>query len=191
MASKPRKSPKLSREDWVEAALAALEKGGVSAVAVEPLALELGVTKGSFYWHFKDRRALLAATVELWEQRFTLALMDEMKGLTDPKDRLRALLRRAFVEFEPTVLMRLTEAAEDPLIAKSLAAVADLRVDLITTAYEALGMDRKRARSRALIAYSAFLGFSQLRARSTAGLGSRAGRARFVDELDDRLLGDL
>jgi len=46
-------------DDWVEAARSAMVEGGIDAVAVEPLARRLGVTKGSFYWHFKDRRALL------------------------------------------------------------------------------------------------------------------------------------
>jgi AcrR family transcriptional regulator len=51
---------RLTRQDWIDAALEALETGGVPAVAVEPLASRLGVTKGSFYWHFKDRNELLA-----------------------------------------------------------------------------------------------------------------------------------
>lgn len=49
----------LSKADWTEAALAALARDGLASVAVEPLALQLGTTKGSFYWHFTDRADLI------------------------------------------------------------------------------------------------------------------------------------
>lgn len=58
----------LTAEDWVRAAKRTIEERGVGAVAVEPLAKKLGVTKGSFYWHFENRDALLKATLERWEE---------------------------------------------------------------------------------------------------------------------------
>ena len=63
----------LSREAWGEAALEALAAGGLEAVAVEPLARRLGVTKGSFYWHFPSREALLREALALWEKATALA----------------------------------------------------------------------------------------------------------------------
>ena len=56
---------RLAREDWVDAALAAIAEGGVAAVAVEPIAARLGTTKGSFYWHFHDRDAGLSQPLRL------------------------------------------------------------------------------------------------------------------------------
>ena len=58
---------RLSAQDWVAAALSALTRGGVSAVRIDVLARELEITRGSFYWHFKDRDALLTAVLEEWE----------------------------------------------------------------------------------------------------------------------------
>ena len=58
---------RLSADDWAAAALEQIAEQGVSAVAVEPLARRLGVTKGSFYWHFPSRDALLQAALERWE----------------------------------------------------------------------------------------------------------------------------
>src|SRR5690606_7033358 len=58
---------RLSAADWAQAALDVIAEQGVSAVAVEPLARRLGVTKGSFYWHFPSRDALLQAALERWE----------------------------------------------------------------------------------------------------------------------------
>jgi AcrR family transcriptional regulator len=57
----------LDKNDWLKAARLALLKGGVDAVRVEPLARDLHVTKGSFYWHFKDRDALLDLLLSEWE----------------------------------------------------------------------------------------------------------------------------
>ena len=57
----------LEREDWLRAARLALLRGGVEAVRVEKLARDLDVTKGSFYWHFKDRDELLDLLLREWE----------------------------------------------------------------------------------------------------------------------------
>src|SRR5688572_15346797 len=83
----------LGPSDWTEAALAALARGGLPAVAVEPLAKSLGTTKGSFYWHFADRNALLEATLELWERRDTDRVIESLDGSRDAQSRLRTLLR--------------------------------------------------------------------------------------------------
>lgn len=61
---------KLSREDWLEAALA-MCAAGIDNVKVAPLAESMGVTTGSFYWHFKNRRELLDALLEYWEREMT------------------------------------------------------------------------------------------------------------------------
>src|ERR671934_2749006 len=86
--------PRLSRERWIEAALDALADGGVAAVAVEPLAVRLGVTKGSFYWHFRDRDQLLAAALKEWERTGTEELIKRLDQIADPRARLTEWARR-------------------------------------------------------------------------------------------------
>ena len=66
-APKVERPNRLSAEDWALAALDVIAEQGLAAVAVEPLARRLGVTKGSFYWHFPSREALLVAALERWE----------------------------------------------------------------------------------------------------------------------------
>jgi AcrR family transcriptional regulator len=66
--SKIDKPSRLSAEDWAVAALDVIAETGLASVAVEPLAKRLGVTKGSFYWHFPSREALLIAALERWEK---------------------------------------------------------------------------------------------------------------------------
>jgi AcrR family transcriptional regulator len=71
MASSPKlaKALPLQPDDWIQAALAKLSELGVDAVRVEVLARDLGVSKGSFYWHFRDRQDLLETLLNCWEER--------------------------------------------------------------------------------------------------------------------------
>ena len=88
----PAKSPRtpLTADDWSAAALAALERNGLAAVAVEPIAKTLGATKGSFYWHFTGRDDLIAAALELWERRDTDGVIAAVDRAAEGADRLRA-----------------------------------------------------------------------------------------------------
>jgi len=61
----------LSRQDWIDAARAALIKSGIGAVRIMPLAKALGVTRGGFYWHFSGRKDLLEALLDDWERTNT------------------------------------------------------------------------------------------------------------------------
>ena len=64
----------MSERHWVEAALAAIADGGLAAVSVERLARSLDATKGSFYWHFENRDALVSAALAAWEEGETVEI---------------------------------------------------------------------------------------------------------------------
>src|SRR5688572_23444507 len=93
----PQVPPKqnLSAGTWAAAALDAMAAGGVDAVAVEPLARSLGVTKGSFYWHFANREALIKAALDLWEQRETVDVIAGLENEPDAYLRIVNLFKRA------------------------------------------------------------------------------------------------
>lgn len=82
----------LGRNDWLRAARLALLRGGVEAVRVEPLARDLGVTKGSFYWHFKDREHLLELLLREWEQELSEDINPRLRGRRG-KEGLESLVR--------------------------------------------------------------------------------------------------
>ena len=65
------------RSTWIEAGLRALAAGGPDAVRIEPLAQVLGVTRGGFYWHFADRRALLDEMLDTWERATTEEVVEQ------------------------------------------------------------------------------------------------------------------
>ena len=85
-------SRRLGKQEWINAGLVALAAHGADAVRVERLAETLHVTKGSFYWHFKDRNELLQALLEAWQSRATRAIIDavETRG-GDARARLTTL----------------------------------------------------------------------------------------------------
>jgi AcrR family transcriptional regulator len=96
----------LNRNDWLKAARMALLKRGVEAVRVEKLARTLHVTKGSFYWHFKNREQLLEALLREWEEE--RSLISDLLGELD----MRAALAKLFVELGRRV--RVSERGESP-----------------------------------------------------------------------------
>src|SRR5215207_2458060 len=163
----------LSASDWSTAALAALERNGLAAVAVEPLAKTLGTTKGSFYWHFNGRDALISAALDLWEKRDTDRVIAAIDPEQDAAAQLRTLLQRVFraVLDAPgagTVELALQAHADHPLVAPVLERVTKRRMATMVSLFRQLGLSPAHARDRALLAYTAYLGHAQL-AHATPG----------------------
>jgi len=166
----------LKAEDWVEAARAVMAEGGIEAVAVEPLARQLGVTKGSFYWHFKDRKALLEATLERWEEESTEARIAASRRISDPRERLVRLGEEVFGDapldgaasgqgiFPRHALeLAVSDAAEDPIVRPVLRRVTEHRIGYLEECYRELGFSpEEEARHRALLVYAAHAGTLRL-----------------------------
>ena len=90
-ARKGRSSDSLTREDWIDGAWEMLGESGVDGVRVEPLARRLGVTKGSFYWHFKERQELIDALLGRWFTAWDNQLSPNFDAAADPAERIWAL----------------------------------------------------------------------------------------------------
>ncbi len=92
-SEEPRKSvvDRQSKKSWLDAALKALARGGIDRVRVESLAKNLGVTKGSFYWHFKDREQFLDELLNFWAEQSTQTVIANPNYPTDSKARVRAV----------------------------------------------------------------------------------------------------
>lgn len=79
--SKPKPKPKLSRDSWLKVALELLQNEGENAVTVDALALQLGITRGSFYHHFKDRNDLSKEMLEYWKEKWTVEIRNDIASL--------------------------------------------------------------------------------------------------------------
>jgi AcrR family transcriptional regulator len=171
----------LDRQRWEQAALDALERGGLAAVAVEPLARELGVTKGSFYWHFANRQELIAGALRRWEEVHVDGLLAELAAVEDPRERLRALFGRAGAK-APSIFIRLLDATDEPAVRAAVARAAEARVAFMATAFRELGLPRARARRQALLVYSVYVGLAHLGRDAPDVLGDPAALRRHLLE---------
>jgi AcrR family transcriptional regulator len=153
----------LSSEDWELAALRAISDGGLRAVAVEPLARRLGVTKGSFYAHFRDRDALVAAALGRWEQIHIDSFTGVVERFPDPAERLRTLIELATSATRGhTIISRLLLESDDPRVVAALRRITEFRLAHIESTFRELGMPRRTAAHRATMAYAAYIGLLHL-----------------------------
>jgi AcrR family transcriptional regulator len=154
----------LTRTDWTEAALEALARDGLKGVAVEPLARALRTTKGSFYWHFADRAALIAATLERWEHRATTEMIDRIHAISDPRERLTELANSAYAgAARGNAYAAVLAASSDPLIRDALNRVTRTQLAFLHQLYTDLGVAPDQAHRHAQLAFALYLGIGDLR----------------------------
>ena len=172
----------LSAADWEREALELIAEQGVQALAVEPLARRMGVTKGSFYWHFPGREALLEKALWRWEEHDSRNLNKSLGEIDHPRDRLVSFFRRVPREkLTHEVYSELCAAAGHPQVEPVLERVAERRMQHLAAAFEELGMEPEKARYQARLTYSVYLGFLQLqRQHQTPSLSS----GEFDDYID-------
>ncbi len=187
-ARTPAADVRLSAADWETAALAAVADHGLAAVAVEPLARRLGVTKGSFYWHFADRDALLIAALRRWEHDYTERVVAEVAAVAEPAERLRRLIGTVVGGGRGDRIHLALASSDHPRVKEALARVTRRRLDYLAACYAELGHPRKVARERALVAYTAYVGLVHLRIEAPDALPTAAAFAAYVEELVARLV---
>jgi AcrR family transcriptional regulator len=160
------KAVRLDAAAWIAAAFDVLAEGGIDAVRVEPLAKALGITKGSFYWHFADRRALLDAMLHAWREGRIAAIRQQAADRGEPAVALRQLadlytrhanVRGLAIELEIRAFARIDEGA-----AAAVRAVDQARLQQVTGLYIGLGWPRAKAQSQAVLFYSYLFGQSLL-----------------------------
>ncbi len=153
---------RLSAADWEAGALDLIAEQGVPALAVESLARKLNVTKGSFYWHFATREALLKAALQRWESHVDEGL-DQIESIADPRERLRELFRRTGRETKARMIYSaLLRALDHPIVQLVMESVSQRRLDFLSRAYREVGMASGNALHRAHLTYAAYVGFLQL-----------------------------
>lgn len=175
---------RLSADDWAQAALELIAESGVNSVAVEPLARRLGVTKGSFYWHFPSRDALLQAALERWEISEQHQIFGRLEEVADPRQRLRALFLMAAHEVTPHVVYsELLKALDHAMVRPVIDRVSRRRLDYLVQAFTQSGLSQTDARHRARLAYAAYVGFLQLSMQLNQPKQDREEFEAYVDHM--------
>lgn len=161
IAKKPR--TQLDRAAWVAGATEVLAEEGIAGLRVEVLAKRLKVTKGSFYWHFSQRDALIEAALKRWEETDTHNLVARVESIENPGKRLRELFRLTSREMRShKIYAALLKAADHPVVAPVMDRVSQERMAYLARVFQQAGMDVESATHRARLAYSAYVGLLQL-----------------------------
>jgi AcrR family transcriptional regulator len=181
---------RLTPADWTRAALSAIARGGVDAVAVETIAAELGATKGSFYWHFKNRDSLIEAALDLWEESRTDAVIRELERESDPAKRLGIVLE-AGLKLGPTDRVEIALLANPghPAALRRVRRVAERRINYLSNQLEALGWESGDARDRAVLLAYVYVGNMQM-AHLAPKLIDAGARQRLVELVFNALVAD-
>jgi len=153
----------LSAQDWVDFGLKTLAKSGFTALKAEPLAKAMGVSRGSFYWHFADIAAFHAAILTRWREVATeqiIAGVEAAKASNKDKDPLAVLLKLTFgskLSLEKAVR---SWAANDARARAAVVAMDRRRLDYIEDLLRQAGLADEVARARAQILFWAFFGYA-------------------------------
>jgi AcrR family transcriptional regulator len=158
------RTKRLDESSWIDEALEVLAEQSIDAVGIEPLARRLRVTKGSFYWHFRDRSALLNAILRRWQQRATLSVIECLEhGGMPAAERLWRLQERSqsSLQARRNVQVELAIrgwARKDKVAAAAVAEVDQQRLSYIQSLCRALGFSEDESRVRAFLLYAVQFG---------------------------------
>jgi AcrR family transcriptional regulator len=150
----------LSAKDWLDQGLKALARGGFTTLKAEPLAKALGVSRGSFYWHFADVEAFHAAILKHWREVAAEQIIADVEAADDDHNPLHILLRRVFGERLALENAVRTWATVDPAARAAVQAIDRRRLTYVESLLRDSGLLTEAARARAQILYWAFLGFA-------------------------------
>jgi AcrR family transcriptional regulator len=173
MESPPRKTARpatrvaLDRDAWIRGAFAVVAEDGVDGLRVEVLAKKLGVTKGSFYWHFKDRRDLLDAVLTTWKEgrirdirkQTTAQPGAELEALRHTIEVYSAAKNRKGIAIEAAIRLW---ARQDGPTATVVEEVDATRLDCTRQLFVALGLPEAEAKARSVLLYAYVFGFSMM-----------------------------
>lgn len=149
---------RLTREDWLAHALNVLREKGHENLKAEPMARALGVSRGSFYWHFPSLPDFHAAVLDLWRTSITEAVIAELQVLPKKEEQLEALVARALNTPQDLEFAMRRWAGVDASVADAIAKVDEIRVRFLETLFQSHGIDKEDAKSRAALLTWAFIG---------------------------------
>jgi AcrR family transcriptional regulator len=150
----------LSANDWLDQGLKTLAQSGFTALKAEPLAKTMGVSRGSFYWHFADIGAFHAAILTRWRDVAAEQIIAHVEAASGQENPLTVLLRRVFGERLTLENAVRTWATVDPLARAAVQAIDQRRLGYVASLFRQTGLTEEVAAARAQVLYWAFLGFA-------------------------------
>ena len=167
-------SRRLGKLDWIKHGLVTLARDGPNALRVESMAKKLRVSRGSFYWHFRDIKDFRSQLLRSWEDRSTDQVIQDLDMHAAPPDRLEYLMQRAFGGRRNLDDAVRSWAADDKTVAKVVAATDSKRIAHIEKLLVEAAVEPKVAHHRATFLYWAYVGHSFVQGGASASLSSHA-----------------
>jgi AcrR family transcriptional regulator len=177
---------RLAAQDWIDFALATLAREGFHALKADVLARKLGVSRGSFYWHFANLRGFHGRVIAHWRQMATDAIIADLAQYHAPEQRLEVLLRRAFGHGALMEVRMRNWADKNAEAARALGKIDRQRRGYIEKLLRQTGVAPSAAATRAQLLYWSYLGAALSRSKLA---GARLDRT--VAELKSIGLGRL
>ena len=183
----PRETGALTRQAWTDAATEVLVDRGIDHVRVDVLAKQLGVTRGSFYWHFRDREDLLRSVLQAWSESSTAQLTQRLEqARTDPLLQLRDVLSLPFrgraARRAARIELALRAWARRDDMARAAVDQSDaLRIGYIAQIFSSLGFGIGQARTRAFLLYGYVVSESVM--PNQGGAAQKAERVRVMEAM--------
>ncbi|MBO0754562.1 MAG: TetR/AcrR family transcriptional regulator [Bradyrhizobiaceae bacterium] len=156
---------RLTAQDWIDFALKALAHEGFDSLKADVLARKLGVSRGSFYWHFTDINTFHARVIEHWKQVATEAIIADIERYESPEGRLNALLRHAFRRGAALEIRMRGWAENNSEAARALDDIDRRRREYIERLLLEAGIAPPLAATRTQILYWTYLGAALSRSR--------------------------
>jgi AcrR family transcriptional regulator len=158
---------RLTAQDWIDFALTTLVDEGFSALKVDVLARKLGVSRGSFYWHFRDLGAFHARVVEHWKQIATEGIIADIERYDVGEERLDALARHGFGHDVVLEVRMRAWADNNPEVARVLGDIDRRRREYMEQMLVEAGIRPSLAATRAQLFYWTYLGAALSRSKLT------------------------
>src|SRR5215831_2184876 len=158
---------RLTVEDWIDFAVRTLAHEGFDALKADVLARKLGVSRGSFYWHFTDLGAFHARVIERWKQAATEAIIADIERYESHEERLNALLRHAFGHSAALEIRMRAWAEINTAAARALDDIDRRRRDYIERLLLEAGIAPALAATRTQVLYWTYLGAALSRSKLT------------------------
>jgi len=164
---------RLGSQYWIDCALTTLAHEGFDALKADVLARKLGISRGSFYWHFTDLAAFHARVIEHWKQMATEAIITDIERYAEPEERLSALLAHAFGRGGSLEIRMRTWADNNPEAARAVSEIDRRRREYIERLLVQAGIASPVAATRAQLLYWSYLGAALSGSRFTGARLSR------------------
>ncbi len=148
---------RLTREKWLEKALGVVAAKGGARLRIDSLVAAMGVSKGSFYWHFRNRDDFVRQLIQYWDDRYTRNVIEMLAGHKgDARQRLLALIKMVYKQnLNALDIPFRSWAAQEPKVATMVARVDRERLDAVRSLFKEMGFKGKEleTRTRAFVTF--------------------------------------